>query len=103
MRDEVKSAALAPCSGAIKWHGSGAVIAAMGSDASYSGLASLIMVTKLETTVCCTTADTLLPILTVEEMLLYTAELKRPLSEPLEHKKAEVQELLEKLALTDCR
>eukprot|EP00878_Enallax_costatus_P031984 GHUV01035066.1.p1 GENE.GHUV01035066.1~~GHUV01035066.1.p1 ORF type:complete len:213 (+),score=44.45 GHUV01035066.1:731-1369(+) len=36
-------------------------------------------------------------------MLLYTAELKRPLSEPLEQKKAEVQELLEKLALTDCR
>lgn len=58
--------------------------------------------TKTDTTVAIP-ADTLLPILTVEEMLLYTAELKRPLSEPLEQKKAAVQELLEKLALTDCR
>lgn len=44
-----------------------------------------------------------MPILTVEEMLLYTAELKRPLSEPLQDKKAAVGELLNKLALTDCR
>lgn len=48
-------------------------------------------------------ADTLLPILTVEEMLLYTAELKRPRSEPLSSKKAAVDELLQKLALTSCR
>ena len=47
--------------------------------------------------------DTLLPVLTVEEMLLYTAELKRPMSEPLESKKAAVEELLDALALTPCR
>eukprot|EP00882_Tetradesmus_deserticola_P013904 GHRQ01014769.1.p1 GENE.GHRQ01014769.1~~GHRQ01014769.1.p1 ORF type:complete len:358 (+),score=157.31 GHRQ01014769.1:271-1344(+) len=47
--------------------------------------------------------DTLLPILTVEEMLLYTAELKRPRTEPLADKKAAVAQLLEKLALTPCR
>jgi hypothetical protein len=55
---------------------------------------------------CCTPlvpADTLLPILTVEEMMLYTAELKRPRSEPLAAKKAAVAQLLEKLALTTCR
>ena len=48
-------------------------------------------------------ADTLIPILTVEEMLLYTSELKRPMSVPLGVKKAEVETLLEKLALTTCR
>lgn len=47
--------------------------------------------------------DTLLDILTVEEMLLYTAELKRPTSEPLESKKAAVEELLHKLGLDVCR
>eukprot|EP00879_Flechtneria_rotunda_P005742 GHRR01006043.1.p1 GENE.GHRR01006043.1~~GHRR01006043.1.p1 ORF type:complete len:547 (+),score=129.21 GHRR01006043.1:934-2574(+) len=47
--------------------------------------------------------DTLLPILTVQEMLLYTAELKRPMSEPLSQKKAAVEDLLDKLALTSCR
>jgi ABC-type multidrug transport system ATPase subunit len=52
--------------------------------------------------ICCP-ADTLLPILTVEEMMLYTAELKRPRTEPLASKKAAVRELLEKLALTQCR
>lgn len=36
-------------------------------------------------------ADTLLPILTVREMLLYTAELKRPLSEKLSHKAVAVR------------
>jgi hypothetical protein len=39
----------------------------------------------------------------VEEMFLYTAELKRPRQEPLSSKKAEVEELLEKLALAPCR
>jgi len=47
--------------------------------------------------------DTLLPVLTVGEMLLYTAELKRPMSETLESKKAAVEELLHDLALTQCR
>lgn len=48
-------------------------------------------------------ADTLLPTLTVEEMLMYTAELKRPISEPLSEKKAAVDELIDKLALESCR
>jgi hypothetical protein len=47
--------------------------------------------------------DTLLPILTVAEMLLYTAEMKRPVAEPLESKKAAVDDLLDRLALTACR
>lgn len=47
--------------------------------------------------------DTLLPILTVEEMLMYTAELKRPRSESRATKRAAVEELLNKLALTECR
>ncbi|GLI65656.1 hypothetical protein VaNZ11_009256 [Volvox africanus] len=47
--------------------------------------------------------DTLLGILTVYEMLMYTAEMKRPISEPLESKRAAVEELLEKLSLTRCR
>ncbi|EFJ44628.1 hypothetical protein VOLCADRAFT_95021 [Volvox carteri f. nagariensis] len=47
--------------------------------------------------------DTLLGILTVYEMLLYTAELKRPVSEPLESKKRAVEDLLDKLALSRCR
>ncbi|GBF95049.1 P-loop containing nucleoside triphosphate hydrolase [Raphidocelis subcapitata] len=47
--------------------------------------------------------DTLLPILTVEEMLMYTAELKRPRRESRATKRAAVEELLEKLALTSCR
>jgi hypothetical protein len=47
--------------------------------------------------------DTLLPILTVEEMLMYTAELKRPRSIPLAEKHQAVEELLDKLALQDCR
>lgn len=48
-------------------------------------------------------ADTLLPILTVEEMLLYTAELKQPRSIPLADKQAAVEELLDKLGLQPCR
>lgn len=47
--------------------------------------------------------DTLLPILTVEEMLLYTAELKRPHSVPLAEKQAAVEQLLDKLGLQACR
>lgn len=47
--------------------------------------------------------DTLLDILTVHEMLMYTAELKRPVSEPLESKRAEVEKLIEKLALGPAR
>ena len=37
--------------------------------------------------------DTLLGILTVEEMLMYTAELKRSISEPLSSKKAAVEQV----------
>lgn len=51
----------------------------------------------------CVIVDTLLPILTVEEMLMYTAELKRPRSIPLAEKHQAVEELLDKLALQDCR
>jgi ATP-binding cassette, subfamily G (WHITE), member 2 len=47
--------------------------------------------------------DTLLPILTVEEMLLYTAELKRPMSETFATKKKVVEGVLDSLALTSCR
>ena len=36
-------------------------------------------------------------------MLLYTAELKRSTQEPLEEKKAAVEELLTKLSLQRCR
>lgn len=39
--------------------------------------------------------DTLLPILTVREMLMYTAELKRPLEEHITSKSAAVDELLQ--------
>ncbi|KAG2427597.1 hypothetical protein HXX76_012251 [Chlamydomonas incerta] len=46
--------------------------------------------------------DTLLGDLTVREMLLYTAELKRPTSEPLTEKKEAVDVLLKRLALTPC-
>lgn len=47
--------------------------------------------------------DTLLGILTVWEMLLYTAELKRPLTEPLENKRKAVEELLLSIGLDVCR
>jgi hypothetical protein len=46
--------------------------------------------------------DTLLAELTVREMLLYTAELKCPLSEPLAKKRQRVDTLLETLALERC-
>lgn len=47
--------------------------------------------------------DTLLPILTVEEMLLYTADLKKPISESKKSKMDAVEELLGVLALDSCR
>ena len=47
--------------------------------------------------------DTLLDILTVEEMLLYTAELKRPVNEPQAKKLAAVEEVVDVLALEPCR
>ena len=46
--------------------------------------------------------DTLLPELTVREMLLYTAELKCPRTEPLSDKRARVEQLLDTLALGRC-
>lgn len=47
--------------------------------------------------------DTLLPVLTVYEMLLYTAELKTPRNVSLREKKARVSRLIEQLALQACR
>ncbi|KAG2446852.1 hypothetical protein HYH02_008009 [Chlamydomonas schloesseri] len=46
--------------------------------------------------------DTLLGDLTVREMLTYTAELKRPTSEPLKDKRHAVDVLLQRLALAPC-
>ncbi len=51
----------------------------------------------------CASADTLLDNLTVEEMLMYTAEMKNPVRESLATKKAKVALVLEQLALTSCR
>jgi hypothetical protein len=45
----------------------------------------------------------LIPSLTVYQMLMYTAELKRPASEPLAAKRAAVEVLMKRLALTSCR
>jgi len=47
--------------------------------------------------------DTLLSMLTVEEMLLYTAELKRSMKEPISSKKQVVDEVIHQLALESCR
>lgn len=47
--------------------------------------------------------DTLLGDLSVREMLLYTAELKRPREEALASKREAVDQLLAKLALDGCR
>ncbi|KAG2493535.1 hypothetical protein HYH03_008349 [Edaphochlamys debaryana] len=47
--------------------------------------------------------DTLIPTLTVSEMLLYTAELKRPHTEPLAQKKEAVEDALRCLRLERCR
>ena len=46
--------------------------------------------------------DTLLGTLTVEEMLMYTAELKCPMSEPIAEKRMRVQKLLTDLGLEVC-
>ena len=48
-------------------------------------------------------ADTLVDVLTVEEMLMYTAELKRPLRESTKSKKQAVDALIEDLNLAGCR
>lgn len=47
--------------------------------------------------------DTLIPVLTVYEMLLYTAELKTPTNVPLQEKKSKVDSLIQQLALQACR
>jgi ATP-binding cassette, subfamily G (WHITE), member 2 len=47
--------------------------------------------------------DTLLDILTVREMLLYTAEMKRPVAEPLAKKEAVVDHLIDVLGLDSCK
>uniref|UniRef100_A0A7S0SD37 ABC transporter domain-containing protein n=1 Tax=Mantoniella antarctica TaxID=81844 RepID=A0A7S0SD37_9CHLO len=47
--------------------------------------------------------DTLISALTVREMLCYTAELKRPMSEPLAEKEAAVDKLLHELGLWTAR
>lgn len=46
--------------------------------------------------------DTLVDSLTCREMLLYTAQLKRPIGEPLADKQAAVEHLLDKLGLSGC-
>lgn len=48
-------------------------------------------------------ADTLIDNLTVQEMLLYTAELKLKATVPLEAKLRRVDTLIEQLALGVCR
>ncbi len=48
-------------------------------------------------------ADTLLDTLTVYEMLLYTAQLKRPFSEATAQKRDAVERVIERLSLSDCR
>jgi hypothetical protein len=52
---------------------------------------------------CASVADTLLDNLTVQEMLMYTAEMKNPVNEPLASKAAKVQLVIEQLALGSCR
>ena len=47
--------------------------------------------------------DTLLDILTVREMLLYTAEMKRPVDEPLSTKEAIVDKYINVLGLEVCK
>ena len=47
--------------------------------------------------------DTLLDILTVREMLLYTAEMKRPVSEPMSKKEAIVDKYINVLGLEVCK
>ncbi|KAL4431069.1 hypothetical protein ABPG75_006325 [Micractinium tetrahymenae] len=47
--------------------------------------------------------ETLLPLLTPREMLLYTAELKHPKDSPLDAKRRLVDELIEQLSLEDCQ
>lgn len=47
--------------------------------------------------------DTLVPTLTVEEMLMYTAELKLDVNMPLADKKAAVEHVIDTLALDTCR
>ncbi len=49
------------------------------------------------------TADTLLDNLTVYEMLAYTAELKNPMKEPFEKKRAKVEMVIQQLGLNGCR
>ena len=48
-------------------------------------------------------ADTLLDNLTVYEMLAYTAELKNPMEEPFEKKRAKVEMVIQQLGLSGCR
>lgn len=48
-------------------------------------------------------ADTLLDNLTVREMLMYTAEMKNPQSQPLAEKAVKVDQVLSQLALVSCR
>ena len=54
-------------------------------------------------TVMVAAADTLVDVLTVEEMLMYTAELKRPVKEQYSSKKAAVDALINDLGLETCR
>lgn len=57
----------------------------------------------LRATAYCEQADTLVDVLTVEEMLLYTAFLKLPLDESNAIKRGKVDKLIDSLALQSCR
>ena len=48
-------------------------------------------------------ADTLVDNLTVREMLMYTAELKLPMSQSMEEKRERVKHIIELLALGACQ
>lgn len=47
--------------------------------------------------------DTLVDYMTVEEMLAYTAEMKRPIEQSAEVKRAAVEDAISALALQSCR
>jgi ATP-binding cassette, subfamily G (WHITE), member 2 len=47
--------------------------------------------------------DTLIHTLTVEQMIMYTAELKRPREESVAEKKEVVEKVIKALALESCR
>ncbi len=63
--------------------------------------AAILVMPVLKISPAC--ADTLLDNLTVYEMLAYTAELKNPMKEPFERKRAKVEMVIQQLGLNGCR